>query len=114
MGSARAQKEDETRRRKVLNEIAFKRLGMERAQEVAELKARILVSTRSLVGSSRKQSFEMPWKEPGSNAKRMPLRSGSVSEEPVPTRRRKPCRSGEGGKRDDDRCSVGWDWAGYR
>ena len=48
MGSARAQKEDETRRRKVLNEIAFKRLGMERAQEVAELKARILVSTQEL------------------------------------------------------------------
>jgi circadian clock protein KaiC len=48
MGSARAQKEDEMRRAKVLEEIAFKRLSIEREQEIAELKARVLVATQEL------------------------------------------------------------------
>src|ERR1700722_18060420 len=57
MGSARVQKETEDRRQLIRDEIAYKRVSMERDRQIAELKARLRAVTQDLDWKQKEAIF---------------------------------------------------------
>jgi circadian clock protein KaiC len=57
MGSARVQKENEDRRQLIRDEIAYKRVSMERDRQIAELQARLRAATQDLDWKQKEALF---------------------------------------------------------
>ena len=100
MGSARLQKETEVRRQQALDEIAHKRVQMERDRDVAELEVKIRTATQELEWKQQEAAFldssegNRAEHERASSAERLDLRrAGDDSGGAKPTRTRRTQRT---------------------